>query len=78
MFVNGIPFLLTRSRGLQLLTVEFLPRRTAKIIGLKLTRVLQLYSQVGSVVQTAFMEKESDAVADQCPSLHNTTAVPSG
>eukprot|EP00804_Cyclotella_cryptica_P007796 CCRYP_001377-RA/>CCRYP_001377-RA protein AED:0.71 eAED:0.39 QI:0/0/0/0.66/0/0/3/0/576 len=37
MFVNGIPFLLTRSRGIQLITVEFLPRRMAKIIGAKLT-----------------------------------------
>ena len=37
MFVNGIPYLLTRSRGIQLITVEFLPRRTAKIIGKKLT-----------------------------------------
>jgi hypothetical protein len=33
MFVSGVPLLLTRSRGVQLITVEYLPRRTAKIIG---------------------------------------------
>eukprot|EP00804_Cyclotella_cryptica_P031059 CCRYP_015979-RA/>CCRYP_015979-RA protein AED:0.11 eAED:-0.01 QI:0/-1/0/1/-1/0/1/0/114 len=75
MFVNGVPFLLTRSRGLQLITVEFLPRRTAKIIGEKLTRVLQLYHRAGFVVQTALMDKEFDSVADQCPTVPiNTVA----
>eukprot|EP00804_Cyclotella_cryptica_P005871 CCRYP_000147-RA/>CCRYP_000147-RA protein AED:0.12 eAED:0.13 QI:0/0/0/1/0/0/3/0/1214 len=75
MFVNGIPFLLTRSRGLQLITVEFLPRRMAKIIGAKLTHVLHLYHRAGFVVQTALMDKEFDALADQCPTLPiNTTA----
>jgi hypothetical protein len=75
MFVNGIPFLLTRSRGIQLITVEFLTRRTAKIIGEKLTRVLHLYSRAGFIVQTALMDKEFDAVADKCPTLPiNTTA----
>eukprot|EP00804_Cyclotella_cryptica_P019618 CCRYP_013971-RA/>CCRYP_013971-RA protein AED:0.48 eAED:0.48 QI:0/-1/0/1/-1/0/1/0/81 len=65
MFVNGIPFLLTRSWGIQLITIEFLPRRTANIIGAKLTRALQLYSKAGFIVQTALMDKEFDAVADQ-------------
>ena len=44
MFVNSIPFLLTRSRGIQLTTIEFLPRRAATIIGDKLIQVLQVYS----------------------------------
>jgi hypothetical protein len=30
MFVNKVPFLVSQSRGLNLLTVEFLPARTAK------------------------------------------------
>eukprot|EP00804_Cyclotella_cryptica_P006894 CCRYP_007059-RA/>CCRYP_007059-RA protein AED:0.47 eAED:-0.58 QI:0/-1/0/1/-1/1/1/0/231 len=65
MFVNGVPFLVTRSRGIQLITVEFLPRRTAKIIGAKLTRVLHLYQRAGFTVQTALVDKEFDSVADQ-------------
>ncbi|KAL7476268.1 hypothetical protein ACHAW6_002142 [Cyclotella cf. meneghiniana] len=74
MFVNGIPFLLTRSRGIQLITVEFLTRRT-EIIGEKLTCVLHLYSRAGFIVQTILMDKEFDAVADKCPTLPiNTTA----
>jgi hypothetical protein len=48
-FVNGYPFLLTRYRGVQLITIEieYLPRRTAKVIGKHLTRVLQMYARSG-------------------------------
>lgn len=75
MFVNGVPFLVTRSRNIQLITVEFLRRRTAKIIGDKLTRVLHLYQRAGFTIQTALMDKEFDSVAHQCPTLPiNTTA----
>eukprot|EP00804_Cyclotella_cryptica_P018337 CCRYP_015465-RA/>CCRYP_015465-RA protein AED:0.55 eAED:-0.03 QI:0/0/0/0.2/1/1/5/0/374 len=64
-----------QSRGIQLITVEFLPRRTAKIIGAKLTRVLHLYQRAGFNVQRVLMDKEFDSVADQCPMLPiNTTA----
>jgi hypothetical protein len=70
MFVNGLPFLLTRSRGIQLITVEYLPRRTAKTIGSKLTRVLQFYQRGGFIVQTALMEtsRQSDPRVRHSPS----------
>eukprot|EP00804_Cyclotella_cryptica_P029617 CCRYP_019027-RA/>CCRYP_019027-RA protein AED:0.33 eAED:-0.47 QI:0/-1/0/1/-1/1/1/0/210 len=75
MFVNGIPFLLSSSRGVQLITVEYLPRRTGMIIGNKLTRVLQFYSRGGFVVQTALMDREFESVRATCPQLPiNTTA----
>ncbi len=32
MFVNGLPFLVTSSRGISLVVIEFLPSRTAKLI----------------------------------------------
>lgn len=75
MFVNGIPFLLTRTHGVQLITVEYLPRHTAKTIGQKLTHVLQFYSRGGFVIQTALMDWEFEAVRATCPKLSiNTTA----
>eukprot|EP00804_Cyclotella_cryptica_P023700 CCRYP_019316-RA/>CCRYP_019316-RA protein AED:0.38 eAED:0.25 QI:0/0/0/1/0/0/2/0/908 len=75
MFVNGIPFLLTRSRGVQLITVEYLPRRTTRVIGDKLTRILQFYQRGGFTVQTALMDREFEAVRSACPTLPiNTTA----
>jgi hypothetical protein len=71
MFVNGWPFLLTRSRRVQLIiiTVEYLPNRTAKVIGLYLTRVLQLYGRAGFSVQVALMDREFAAVQEECPEL---------
>jgi hypothetical protein len=33
MFVNGLRFLLTRLQGIQLITIKYLPRWKAKIIG---------------------------------------------
>ena len=69
MFVNGIPFLITRTRGLQLITIEYLPRRTAKYIGHKLNRVLSFYRRAGFVVQLALMDMEFETVRAECPSL---------
>ncbi|KAL7482217.1 hypothetical protein ACHAW6_013677 [Cyclotella cf. meneghiniana] len=55
--------------------MQFLPQRTAKMIGAKLTRVLQLNNRAGFTVQTALMDKEFDPVANQCPTLPiNTSA----
>jgi hypothetical protein len=36
MFVNGLPFLVTSSRGISLVTTEYLPSRTAKRLALTL------------------------------------------
>ena len=69
MFVNGIPILITRTRGLQLITVEYLPRRTAKYIGHKLARVLNFYRRAGFIVQVALMDMEFERVQTECPSL---------
>eukprot|EP00804_Cyclotella_cryptica_P024426 CCRYP_015860-RA/>CCRYP_015860-RA protein AED:0.35 eAED:0.26 QI:0/0/0/1/0/0/3/0/310 len=64
MFMNDIPFLLTCSRGVQLITVEYLPRRTAKF-----------YSRGGCIVHTALVDREFEAVRNTCPELPiNTTA----
>jgi hypothetical protein len=55
--------------------VEYLPCHAAKIIGHKLTRILQFYSRGGFVVQTALMDQEFKAVRTTWPQLPiNTTA----
>jgi hypothetical protein len=36
MFVNGLPFLVTSSRGISLVTIEYLPSRTAKRLAITL------------------------------------------
>ena len=43
MFVNGLPFLVTSSRGLSLIMIEYLPSRTAKHLVHTLQRVFRIY-----------------------------------
>lgn len=56
LFVNGLPFLVTSSRGIGLVTIEFLPSRTADRLVLTLKRVVQIDEKVGFVIQTALMD----------------------
>ena len=53
MFVNGLPFLVTSSRGISLVTIEYLKSRTAKRLIDTLERVIRIYSKAGFIVQTA-------------------------
>ena len=43
MFVNRVPFLVSQSRGLNFLTVEFLPVRTAKSLAARIDQIRHLY-----------------------------------
>ena len=44
MFVNGVPFLVSVARGLNLVTAEFTPSRTAKQLALGITQMKYLYA----------------------------------
>jgi hypothetical protein len=75
MFVGGIPFLVTYSRGIKFRTAEFVVKRTAKLLAKSLTKVLMLYARGGFIVNLALMDKEFDAVKEYVPFLEvNTTA----
>jgi len=59
MSVNGLPFLVTSSRGKSLVTIEYLKSRTAKrLVDTLLERVIRIYSKAGFIVQTALMDME--------------------
>ncbi len=75
MFVNGLPFLVTSSRGISLVTIEYLPSRTAKLLALTLERVIKVYTRGGFVVQTMMMDMEFEKLVDLLPNVTiNTTA----
>ena len=75
MFVNGVPFLVTLSRKIRLLTVEFLPSRTAAKLSEYLVKVSKLYARGGFTVRTILMDQEFDKVTDRVPTHEvNTTA----
>ena len=75
MFVNGMPFLITLSRRIRLLTVEHIPSRTAKQLSSSLTKIVNLYARGGFVVNVVLMHQEFGKIVDELPKLEiNTTA----
>jgi len=75
MFVNGLPFFITSSRGLSLVTIEHLPLRTAKRLVQTLERVCRVYSTTGLIVQMAMMDMEFEKLKPLMPHVAlNTTA----
>ncbi|KAL7460225.1 hypothetical protein ACHAXS_000688, partial [Conticribra weissflogii] len=74
MFVNGVPFLVTAARGLNLTTLEFLDNRTATQLAACLGRVIKIYHCGGFQVSTILMDNEFEAVKDKVPEVViNTT-----
>ena len=75
MFVNGLPFLVTSSQGLNLVTIEHLPSRTAKRLVHTLERVFRIYATAGFIIQTAMMDMEFEKLRSLMPRVAlNTTA----
>jgi hypothetical protein len=75
MFVNGLPFLITLSRKINVVTIEYAPSRTATQLASLIQRVAQVYLRAGFRPQTIIMDMEYEKVRDKLPSLVvNTTA----
>ena len=75
MFVNGVPFLVSLARGLNLITVEFLSSRTAKNLARHIDQIAQLYARGGFRVGTVLMDNEFEKLRPLVPTLSiNTTA----
>ena len=75
MFVNGLPFLVTRSRDIKMITTEFLPSRTAKQLSSSLTKIVKVYARGGFVVRLVLMDMEFEKIKDEFDRVEvNTTA----
>jgi hypothetical protein len=75
MFVNGLPFLVTSSQGISLVTIEYLKLKTAKRLIDTLERVIRIYKKAGFIVQTALMDMEFKKLRDKLLDVTlNTTA----
>jgi hypothetical protein len=76
MFVNGVPFLVSVARGLNLVTAEHMPTRTAKQLAAGIIRVMDLYSHGGFQVGTVLMDNKFEKLRNLVPVLAvNTTAM---
>ena len=75
MFVNGLPFLITLSRAINLVTIEFASSRTAANLTRLLSRVVNVYATAGLKVQTVMMDMELQSLQPLMPQIViNTTA----
>ena len=76
MFVCGLPFFISLSRGIRFVSVQYRPRRTAKLLSNALKETIKLYKCAGFVVQTCLMDNEFEPLkaklSDTC--VINTTA----
>jgi hypothetical protein len=67
MFVNGLPFLVTSSQGLSLVTIEHLQSKTAKRLVHTPERVFRIYATAGFVIQTELMDMEFERLKTMMP-----------
>jgi hypothetical protein len=74
MFVNNLPFFVTKSRGLHFTTVEFLKDRRVATINSLLQSVLDLYKSRGLVVDAIFGDYEFELLRPWHPHLNTTSA----
>ena len=70
MFVNSVPFLVSASRRLNLITIEHAPQRTASKIAYLLQRIIRVHNRAGFTVQMILMDNEFEKVRHH---LHETT-----
>ena len=73
MFVNGIAFLVSASRTINLITIEHAPKRTASNLGIILNCILRVYNKAGFTVQILLMDNEFEKVRDHIPSVDLNT-----
>jgi hypothetical protein len=75
MFVDGIPFLVSVSRAINLITAEFTPVRTAKNLANNIKNILRVYDRGGFRVTTLLMDNEFESLSPLLPGIvTNTTA----
>jgi hypothetical protein len=67
MFMNMVPFLVSMSRGLHLITAKRTPSQTAKNLAAGISRIMELYAKGGFQVGTVLMGKKFDCLQNLVP-----------
>ena len=75
MFVSSIPFLVTFSRKIKMITSEYVLSRTAQKLANSLTKIVNTYARGGFVIYLALMDMEFEKVREKLAIIEvNTTA----
>ncbi len=72
-FVNSIPFLVSASRNINLITIEHAPKRTASKLGHLLQHNINVYAKAGFHVRLILMDNEFEKVRDHVPHMDMNT-----
>jgi hypothetical protein len=78
MFVNLVPFLVSVSGMINLVTIEHAPKRTATKLGDLIQRIIRVYARAGFTVQTVLMDNEFEKLKDHVPMLDLNIPAASG
>jgi hypothetical protein len=62
MFVNSVPFLVSASCSINLITIEHAPNRTASKLGHLLQHIVNVYARAGFHLRTILMDNEFEKV----------------
>ena len=65
MFVNGIVFLVSLSRGIRMYTCEHVPNQKPAQLSSSLKKIINLYARGGITVRTIMMDMEFEKVKDE-------------
>jgi hypothetical protein len=69
MFVNSVPFLVSVSRTINLITIEHAPKCSATKLGELIHRIVRVYARAGFTVQMVLMDNEFEKLKDHVPML---------
>ena len=58
MFVSSIPFLVTFSRKIKIMTLEYAPSRTSQQLANSLTKIVNTYARRGFLMDLALVDME--------------------
>jgi hypothetical protein len=75
MFVNGVPFLVSISQGINLVTAEHMSSHTAKQLAAGIRCIMDLYSHGGLQVGTMLIDNEFEKLRVLIPILVVNTTV---
>ena len=75
MLVSSIPFLVTFSRKIKMITAEYVPSRTAHQLANSLTKIVNTYARRGFLIDLALVDMEFEKVKDKLAIIEvNTNA----
>ena len=74
MFVNQIAYLITHSKGINLIVTKYQPGMLTKHIAKQLLSVVNMYQKDGFKIQTILTDNEFNKVSDELPHLVLNTA----